>query len=390
MPGLSLAAFGSGISLRVTDPLLPRLAHDFSMGLGDAALVITVFGLAYGFSQLLFGPLGDRFGKYRVIAWGAVACAITTSACALAPNFAWLLVARTLAGATAASIIPLSMAWIGDVTPYAQRQPLLAKFLIGQILGISAGVLAGGYAADHLHWRTPFIGIAVLFAVVGLYLLHINARLPAHARQTSAAQDSALVRMVSEFAQVLAVPWARVVVFTVFAEGGFLYGSFAFMVSHLHRQHGMALASAGQVVMLFGMGGVLFALRARVLVERLGEAGLCRWGGALVALSFLTIALAPHWAWSVPACFCAGLGFYMLHNTLQINATQMAPQRRGASVAAFAALFFIGQSAGIALNGVLIEHMGTTGVIVLGAAGVFALSQNFARLIRLRAGLGVA
>jgi predicted MFS family arabinose efflux permease len=386
--GLSLAAFGSGVSLRVTDPLLPRLAHDFSMGLGDAALVITVFGLAYGFSQLLFGPLGDRFGKYRVIAWGALGCAITTSACALAPDFQWLLVARTLAGATAASIIPLSMAWIGDVTPYEQRQPLLARFLIGQIMGISVGVLTGGYAADHWHWRTPFIGIAVHFALVGLYLLSTNAKLPSYAKQVSPAQDSAqgssVVRMVSEFAQVLAVPWARVVVLTVFAEGAFLYGAFAFMVSHLHRQHGISLATSGQVVMLFGMGGFVFALRARSLVGALGEAGLCRWGGSLVALSFLTIALAPHWWWSVPACFCAGLGFYMLHNTFQINATQMAPQRRGAAVAAFAALFFIGQSVGIAINGALIERIGTTGVIVMGAMGIFALSQNFARLLRTR------
>jgi predicted MFS family arabinose efflux permease len=385
MPGLSLAAFGSGISMRVTDPLLPRLAHDFSMGLGDAALVITVFGLAYGFSQLLFGPLGDRFGKYRVIAWGAVACAITTAACAMAPGFEWLLVARTLAGATAASIIPLSMAWIGDVTPYEQRQPVLARFLIGQIMGVSAGVLAGGYAADHWHWRTPFAGISVLYALVGLFLLHINARLPAVARQLSPAQGSAIARTVSEFVQVLSAPWARVVVFTVFIEGAFLYGAFAFLVSHLHRQHGISLATSGQVVMLFGMGGLLFALRARSLVGALGEAGLCRWGGALVALSFLVIALAPQWWWSVPACFCAGLGFYMLHNTLQINATQMAPQRRGAAVASFAALFFIGQSVGIAINGALIERFDTTVVIVLGAFGVFALSQNFARLLRNRA-----
>lgn len=68
IPGLSVAAFASGISMRVTDPLLPRLASEFSLTLGHAALVITVFAIAYGFSQLLFGPLGDRFGKYRVIA----------------------------------------------------------------------------------------------------------------------------------------------------------------------------------------------------------------------------------------------------------------------------------------------------------------------------------
>ena len=54
----------------------------------------------------------------------------------------------------------------------------------------------------------------------------------------------------------------------------------------------------------------------------------------LVCLAFLVVALAGQWWWSIPACFVAGLGFYMLHNTLQINATQMAPERRGAAVGA--------------------------------------------------------
>jgi predicted MFS family arabinose efflux permease len=118
-------------------------------------------------------------------------------------------------------------------------------------------------------------------------------------------------------------------------------------------------------------------------VHRLGETGLCRWGGLLVAASFVTVALSTNWWWAIPASFVSGMGFYMLHNTLQINATQMAPERRGAAVAAFAAAYFIGQSAGIAVQGLLLPSIGTSGVILLGAAGVTLVSQNFARLMRL-------
>lgn len=382
--GLSLAAFGSGMSLRVMDAMLPRLAAEFDLSLGLAASVITVFAVAYGLAQLLFGPLGDRFGKYRVVAWGCLACALTTASCAVAPTFGFLLLARTLAGATAASIIPLSMAWIGDVIAYEHRQPVLARFLIGQILGLSGGVALGGFAADHLQWRTPFILIALVFGVIALYLLVLNQRLPARARQFHQGQGSALARMVSEFGLVLSLPWARTILLTVFAEGAFLYGAFAFMVSHLHHVHAVSLSLAGQVVMLYGMGGLLFAFAAPVLVRRLGEVGLCRWGGIFVTLAFLVVALADAWWWSVPACFLAGLGFYMLHNTLQINATQMAPQRRGAAVAAFASSFFIGQSVGIGINGQLIALVGTKGVIVLGAVGVSLVSLNFARLLRIK------
>ena len=380
---LSVSAFGSGISMRVSDPLLPGLAREFSMTLGHAALVITVFAIAYGFSQLIFGPLGDRFGKYRVIAWGTLGCALTTALCAFAPSFQLLLVARAMAGASAATIIPLAMAWIGDVTSYERRQPILAKFMIGQVLGISSGVLLGGYAADHLHWRVPFEAIAVYFAFGGSFLLWNNSRLPVEAKKTNRVQGSAFKRTVSEFGQVLAVPWARVVLLTVFAEGASIFGSFAFMVTHIHQVHSIPLAMAGQVVMLFGLGGLLFAVSAYYLVHRLGEVGLCRWGGVLVAVSYITVAVSSNWGWAVPACFCAGLGFYMLHNTLQINATQMAPERRGAAVAAFAASYFVGQSAGIAISGFLIPGIGTSGVILMGAVGVVLVSQNFARLMRI-------
>ena len=73
-----------------------------------------------------------------------------------------------------------------------------------------------------------------------------------------------------------------------------------------------------------------------------------------MAAAMLAVALAPVWWWSVPACAVMGLGFYMMHNTLQTNATQMAPERRGTAVAAFACCFFLGQSVGVGAAGLVV------------------------------------
>ena len=377
---LSLAAFGSGISQRVADPLLPRFASEFGVSLGAASWIVTIFTLAYGLNQLCFGPLGDRFGKYRVIAWACVACSVATLLCALAPGFQMLLAARLVAGAMLAAIIPLAMAWIGDVVPYEERQPVLARFLIGQILGVSVGQLLGGLAADYLGWRVPFFLLTVGFVAVSVMLFAMQRRLPARALSVARAEGHALQRMFREFALVLRQPWARVVTITVFLEGAFLFGAFAFIATHLHHTHGLSLSAAGTVVMLFGFGGFLFAATSRQFVQRFGETGLALWGGVSMFISLLAIALMPTWWWSAPACFMAGLGFYMLHNTLQTNATQMAPERRGAAVAAFAFCFFTGQSAGLALAGAVTERIGTRGIIVVGAVGVLIVALGFARL----------
>ena len=381
---LSIAAFGSGMSMRVMDPMLVRLSSDFSIPIGLASWSITVFGIAYGFSQLLFGPLGDRYGKVKVVAFGCGACSLSAAACASATDFSWLIAARMLGGATAASIIPLAMAWIGDVVAYEQRQAVLAKFLIGQIFGLSAGVFVGGFCADYLSWRIPFLLIALWFSFIGLYLGIHSKRLPAHTHVVQLGQGSWISRMLREFGLVVKVPWARVVLITVCLEGSAVFGGLAFIPAHLHTIYNLSLSLSGTLVMLFGLGGLTFAVRSRTWISRYGEVGLIRAGALLMCGSLITLGWVPLWWLAIPACYLFGLGFYMMHNTLQINATQMAPERRGAAVAAFASCFFIGQSLGVAIFGSLLTSVGTP--ILLTSASVLTLlvGTRFAKLRKQR------
>ena len=81
---LSFAAFASAASVRVCDPMLPDLARDFDTTPGSAANVVWAFLVAYGLTQAFYGPLGDRIGKYRLVAWTALACTVGTLAGAFA------------------------------------------------------------------------------------------------------------------------------------------------------------------------------------------------------------------------------------------------------------------------------------------------------------------
>ncbi len=83
------------------------------------------------------------------------------------------------------------------------------------------------------------------------------------------------------------------------------------------------------LVALYGVGGLIYTRVARLLLNRWGEPGLARIGGVCTALAFGTMALAPTWHFAPFACLVAGFGFYALHNTMQANATQMAPEARG-------------------------------------------------------------
>ncbi|MFN0313434.1 MAG: MFS transporter, partial [Burkholderiales bacterium] len=64
---LAFGSFVSGVTIRVGETLLPKMSQEFGVSVGEAAIIITAFTFAYGFFQLIHGPLGDRFGKVRMI-----------------------------------------------------------------------------------------------------------------------------------------------------------------------------------------------------------------------------------------------------------------------------------------------------------------------------------
>jgi len=381
---LSFAAFASSASMRVTDPSLPRIATEFGITLASAAYVVTTFALGYGLVQVVFGPAGDRFGKIRVVAWMCAVSTVTALACAAAPTYATLLGARALAGAAAAAIIPLSMAWIGDVVPYEQRQPVLARFLTGQILGVAAGGTLGGFAADHLGWRMAFLFLAGWFCVAWLVLSSIGRSVPTAV--VAQPRPRGLRGMVAEMREVAAHRWPRVVLTIVALEGVTLFGAFAFVATHLHARYGVSLTLAGSVTLMFGLGGLAFAVLSRVLVERLGETGLAATGAVLLGVSFTAVGIVPLQWLAGPCMLVAGLGFYMLHNTLQVQATQMAPARRGAAVSLFALCYFGGQSLGVGLGGYLLRFVDTGTVVAIGGILVSLVGLAFVAL-RQRRGL---
>ncbi len=118
--------------------------------------MVAAYALSHGSIQLIIGPVGDRFGKYRTV---AVMCALATvlvAICGTVQSLSALAIARFASGAAAGWIIPISMAYVGDVTPYERRQPMLARYLSGQIIGQLFGQAAGGVLGDLLGWRNVF------------------------------------------------------------------------------------------------------------------------------------------------------------------------------------------------------------------------------------------
>jgi predicted MFS family arabinose efflux permease len=380
---LALAGFSGQAMVRAADSLLPQIASDIGVTVGAASIIVTAYAITHGSVQLVIGPIGDYFGKFRMVAVACALSAVTVLACGLAQSLTTLTLARIATAMTAAWIIPLGMAFVGDVVPYERRQQVLGRYLTGQITGQLVGQAAGGIIGDLAGWRTVFFLLSGVFALAAIALFREHAINPSTRPEQRADETSR--GFVADYSVVLSNPWARALLFAAVTEAALMWGAFAYVGADLYLRFGLSFTLIGVIVATFGIGGLLYAAMVPRLVGRFGQTGLAGFGGLLVGLAYLALAFAPIW-WIAPATVVAiGLGFYMLHSTLQTNATQMSPQARGTAVALFSSALYVGQSVGVAGGSLLVDRAGAPAIFIVAALGLPILGLWFAARLRRRA-----
>jgi len=374
------------VAQRICDAMLPELSRVFAVSLAQAAQVVSVFAVTYGVSQLFYGPLGDRLGKFRIVTFAALGCSVGSLVAVFAASLDVLLLARIMMALGAAALIPLAMAWVGDAVPAHEVQEMLTRTGLGSTLGIVCGQLLGGLLTDALGWRWAFAFLVLLFGTVGSLLWGDLRRQQQQAVPVAQASQAPVVRphFVKQALLIISHPWSLTILLLAVVEGAMGFGVLAMWASHLHHALGLSLSVSGAIVALFGLGGVGYMVVGRALIPRLGQHGLVLLGGVLVGISALVLAYTPHWGPAIPASLVAGFGFFMFHNVMQANATQMAPEARGTAVSLFASFLFLGQSIGVVLAAALIDRIGTHAVVALGGAVMAVEGVYFAWALRRR------
>jgi MFS transporter, YNFM family, putative membrane transport protein len=153
------------------------------------------------------------------------------------------------------------------------------------------------------------------------------------------------------------------------AETFFFFGAFAFLGAFLKARFDVSFTTLGLVLAGFGLGGLLFSLTAQIFIRRLGERGMVLGGGLLGAAAFSAVVVATELAWTVACTIALGLAFYLIHNTIQAKATEVAPEARGSAVAIYATGWALGQALGVAAIGLVVAAAGYVSAIIACGAG---------------------
>jgi predicted MFS family arabinose efflux permease len=142
--------------------------------------------------------------------------------------------------------------------------------------------------------------------------------------------------------------WALVVFALVFVEGAVLLGVLTYLAPAV-QGIGASTAVAGLVAASFGVSALAWTRLVRLLVGRLAPAALAGVGGAMLVAGWAVPATRVHVATVLGAGLLLGGSWAFLHTTLQAWVTEVVPGERATAVALFAALLFLGASAGTAL-----------------------------------------
>jgi predicted MFS family arabinose efflux permease len=375
---IALSTFAASLSARALDPVLPHVASDFGVSIATAAGFASVFAFTFAVIQPVLGAAADLFGKARLVIVCLVLLGIANILGALSSSFSLLFASRILAGIGAGGVFPIALGLTSDLVAPQKRQIAIGRTLAGSMTGNLLGASLSGLIGDFLGWRGVLAVLGSL-AVVASVAVAIGFRGGALTR-APAKVDLSILR--HGYRTIFANPNARVCYSAVFIEGCCVLGLFPYIASFLFEQGVTSLSISGLVIAGFAVGGLFYTISVSRLLPRLGVNGMMISGAALMGLQLAIVAFGPLWQFQAVSLMLMGWGFYMIHGSLQVFASELSVEARATALSLHSFFFYMGQTVGPIAYGFGILNAGKVPTLLTSAIIIVVLGLVCARLLQ--------
>lgn len=357
---LALGGFVVGCSEFIIMGLLPELAADLQISLGDAGLLVTAYALGVVAGAPLLGSLLARVPRRHAVLWLMLAYTLGNLACALAPDYHWLLAARLLTAVSHAGFFGCATLLARDLAPPHRRASAMALVISGLTVANVLGVPLGAWIGQSSSWRVSF----ALVALIGLLTLLAQLLwLPADTRQT-ASRDGGWrgIRRPAVLHALLVCCLSSLALFSVFTY-----------ISPLLREvTGFSPEQSNAALLLLGIGLTLGNLLGGRLADRsvrhaiplaLCASALCLLGlFAFAHLPLLVLGLLLLW----------GVASFALSTPLQLLLVEQAQESASLAATLSHAAFNLGNAIGAWFGALWLSaqlglgHLPLFGILLLG------------------------
>ncbi len=343
-------------------PLLPMLAAHYGVTPAESAHALSVTTLTIIAGLVATGPLADRVGRVTVMRWSLLASGFLGLACALAPTWGSLVVARGLLGLTLAGLPGAALPYLREEVDAASHPRANAAYIAGTAVGGAAGRLLPGPLATLGGWPLAATVVSLLTLGAGVLLVVLLPESRGFRPRTVHVRQALL--------GTLAAPADRVVALLClagFASMGTFVGIYNAVAFRLQAPPFLLGAAASLVYLAYPVG-IASPMLARALADRVGRGRATALGIGLLFASVTLLSLS-----TLPAVV-AGLGlitfaFLGIHSLLSGWVVDRAKRRgRGTAQASSAYLgtYYLGSTLAGALATWLWQTGGWAGVAELG------------------------
>lgn len=327
----SSLAFVDGSVVNVS---LPAIGESLHAG-GDLQWVVSAYLLTLSALLLLGGAAGDRFGRRRMLVGGVFFFALASIACALAPTLQLLVAGRLAQGASAAFLMPNSLAILGQTFSGEEKGRAVGVWAAaGAIMG-AVGPVLGGWLVDRGSWRAIFV-INVPIAAGAIFFA--QKYVPASRDEGAEPLDTLGAALAT--AGLGTLTWALAYRGTLTLIIGLLLLVALVVVEKKRGKRAMLpldlFGSASFIglsvltLLLYGALGGLFVLLPYVLIELGGYSGTAA-GAALLPFPLLLAAASPRmgalvgkigsrWPLTIGPIL-VGVGFFLLVRVCDTSAS---------------------------------------------------------------------
>ncbi len=335
--------------------VLPRVKSELVLTDFQLGLLADVFLVTYFVTSPLFGALGDRLSRPRLMSAGVTAWSMATAAAGFTADFVQLLIARAWVGIGEAAYATISPALLSDYFPRSQRGRAFAVFYVAIPVGSAAGFLLGGTLERAFGWRAAFYAVGLPGIVLALLALRVPdpvrgateepsslGRGRRDSQRADAPGEGFSTRTLSDlFRNKAYVGTVLGYAAYTFALGGLAF----FMPTYFERVRGLELARAdfivGSVTVLAGLSGTFLGgylgdwIAARVKYGQLWLSGLSSIAAVIPAWLALTVASSPTYiVWFFLAEFLLFLSTGPV-NVMIVNVVPPAARARSMAVSIF-------------------------------------------------------
>jgi predicted MFS family arabinose efflux permease len=335
---LQVTTFVSTTDRFLMPPMLIVMSQALGVPLSSLVHTASVYFLAYGLMQPVWGIVSDRLGRVRTLRITLTAAALATGASALAADVTQLGVTRALAGAAFSAAVPASLIYVGDTVPGPRRQTEVTNLMIGVAIGTAIASVGAGALAQLISWRAAF----AVSAAGAMLLVFLLRGLPEPAR------DRPREGLLAPLGRVARSGPTLLVLLLAVTEGGVLLGGITLLPPAV-QSTGVSPAVAGAVTAVYGVAVLIFARVTGALSRRWPVWRLIAVGAVAAVAGCSLAAFSQRAAVAAVVAALIGIAWAAMHSSLQTWATEVLPSARATVVSGFAGSLFAGSALSAAL-----------------------------------------